>query len=90
MLPSSMVHLERVVDLRQLVRRELDVDHRAHAPGRPCPLRHDVCLLGVALAGLYVGHDVSRRLSLLAAPCALAPAAISETSRVICAWRALL
>ena len=61
-------HLERVVDLRQLVRRELHVDHRAgdlqDGAGRSTSLvpvcghdvrdnRHRVWL------GLYVGHGAS-------------------------------
>ena len=62
-------HLERVVDLRQLVRRELDVDHRADdlddGAGRSTGLV-PVCGHDVrgdrrrVWLGLYVGHGASR------------------------------
>src|SRR5829696_4954240 len=67
-------HLERVVDLRQHVRRELHVDHRAgdlqDRTGRPTGLV-PVCGYDVrddrgrVWLGLYVGHGVSHLTSLV-------------------------
>ena len=81
------VHVQRVVDLRQVLGRELDVHDGAGDPGHTAGARGGLAAFGFVFYGR--GHVFLTHWFALAPASALAPPTISLISWVISACRAL-